>query len=155
MSLMDYLDDYLLGPMNLLDVLEGVLHGIRYGDFGYQFIIPRADKDGAFTLNEARTLLKEYGVDTFWFGFDATNMYFRVKKRQARWAEYILLHAGVELRNPTFDQRNPGYVAKHSPGWMPTPWSERTVEAADGDDLSEEREEVKGIAGWLDRLLGI
>lgn len=156
MSAMDYFDD-LFGPLNLLDTLEGLIRGLAYGDLGYELQIQRADKGGSHTLNEAIDMLRRYGVDTFWYGFDSQKMYFRVKNRQARWAEYVLLHAGVELLNPTFDQRNPGYVARHEPGWMPRPW--RAGRGAVGDETDAggqtqdgERRKHKGLLAWLESL---
>ncbi|MBI3957546.1 MAG: hypothetical protein HY328_01965 [Chloroflexi bacterium] len=153
---MDTFDD-LFGPLNVIDILEGLIRGLAYGDLGYGFEIARADKDGKHTLNEAREILKDYGVDTFWYGFDSQKMYFRVKNRQARWAEYVLLHAGVELLNPAFDQRNAGYAASHAPGWMPRPWSAgpaaKTENAAEGAREREtEHEKNKGLLAWLDSL---
>ncbi len=153
----DDIYDNIAGSLNYLDVLEGIIRGLVYGDLGYQMILRRVDKGGSHRMSEAIDILKGYGVNTFWYGFDAQNMYFRVKKRQARWAEYVLLHAGVELLNPAFDHRNAGYAASHAPGWMPRPWSagpKQTIEnATDGAvDPEAERNKDKGILAWLDSL---
>lgn len=150
--------DNIAGSLNYLDVLEGFIRGLVYGDLGYQMILRRADKGGSHRMSEAIEILKGYGVDTFWFGFDSQKMYFRVKKRQARWAEYVLLHAGVELLNPAFDHRNAGYAAGHSPGWMPRPWSagpRTTAEDATNHESEQKpvQEKDKGIVAWLDSLL--
>jgi len=143
-SLLDLFDD-LLGPFNLIDRLEGLLMALRHGNYreaakggvlGYagevasslagantfRFALLRS---GSHSLNEVEALLKGYGVPVFGRTHDATCMYFSVKRRQARWAEYVMLQAGVELSNATFDQRNPGYAGTHDPGWMPVPWSDR------------------------------
>lgn len=125
MNIMDLLDDWVFGPLNLIDRLEGLFKAALYGDMGYRMTIPRVDKGGKHSLPNVQRTLKKYGVATYGCTHDANNMYFSVKKRQARWAEYILLHAGVELTSPTFDRRNPAYVARHEPGYMPTPWSDR------------------------------
>jgi len=126
-SLMDLLDDFILGPLNWVDRLEWLVRGALYGDFGAKFAIPRADKseNDAPTLNEVERLLKRYGIAVYGRTHDSRNMYFHVKNRQARWAEYILLHAGVKLRNPTVDSRNAGYLARHAPGWMSEAWADR------------------------------
>lgn len=136
--------DTLLGLANWVDRLEGWIMSLRYGDYAsarqrgilalvgevgsslletntYHFAMRR---DGRHSLNEVEALLKRYGIPIFGRTHDAHCLYFHVKKRQARWAEYILLHAGVELVNPVFDPRNPGYVTRHAPGFMPTPWRE-------------------------------
>lgn len=153
----DDLYDNIAGSLNYLDMLEGIVRGLWYGDLGHQMILRRVDKGGSHRMSEAIDILKGYGVNTFWYGFDAQNMYFRVKKRQARWAEYVLLHAGVELLNPAFDHRNAGYAASHAPGWMPRPWSDgplRTVknDARDDREQKADSEKGKGILAWLDSL---
>ena len=152
-TLMDLLDDYILGPLNLLDAFEGWLYAVKYQDTGYELAIPCMDKGGKFSLNEVRALLRHYGIATYGRRFDAQNMYIRVKKRQARWAEYILLHAGVELRNPTFDRRNPGYVAQHEPGWMPTAWADQSNEQKTVP--GEEQEDAEEVQPWWQSWLQI
>ncbi len=156
MNFEDFYDN-IAGNLNLLDVIEGFVHGLVYGDFGYQIILRRVDKGGSHRMSDAIKILKSYGVNAFWFGFDSQKMYFRVKKRQARWAEYVLLHAGVELLNPAFDHRNAGYAANHAPGWMPRPWSARSApEEADAGKRTQadhvEQVPKKGLLGWLDSL---
>jgi len=154
---MDAVDDFVLGPLNLLDWLEGIAYSLFYRDFGFELAIPRSDKEGKFSQNEMREILSRYGVATYGRRFDSQNMYIRVKKRQARWAEYVLLHAGVELLNPAFDHRNAGYAASHAPGWMPRPWSAGPSVAANngtdsGSKQEPERPKGKGLLAWLDSL---
>lgn len=136
--------DDVVGRLNFIDRLEGLVMALRHGNYqeaakggllGYageaasslagantfRFALLRS---GNHSLNDVEALLKGYGVPIFGRTHDATCMYFSVKKRQARWAEYVMLQAGVELNNATFDRRNPGYVGTHGPGWMPAPWSD-------------------------------
>ena len=143
MNLLDILDDWVLGPLNIFNKAQRYIMGACYRDIGYQLAMPRCDKGGNFPVLEAQKLLKNYGIVTYGRTHDATYFYFYVKKRQARWAEYLLLHAGVELHSPLFDQRNPGYMASHEPGWMPTPWSEKgeRQRAEEGTEHSTEHEE--------------
>jgi len=122
-SLMDFIDDTGGRYLNLLDEIEGWFWAIWFRDLGHQITIRRTDKGGDWTLNEVRNLLWHYGVATYGRKFDSQNMYIRVKKRQARWAEYVLLRAGVELHNPLYDKRNASYVARHAPGQMPRAWN--------------------------------
>lgn len=157
MSIMDLLDDFVFGPFNLIDRAEGLLSGIRYKDMGRQFAIPRVDKGGPFTLAEIEDLLARYGVAVYGRTHDANHMYFHVKKRQARWAEYLMLHAGVELCNATVDERNPCYAASHETGWMPRPWSEAGDERTVSDQARStgQKADSKGFSGivdWLNRL---
>ncbi len=122
-ALFDFLDDYVYGPLNYIDRAEGLIKAILYQDSGHRFAIPRVDKGGKYNQRQIENLLVRYGVAVYSRTYDAKCRYFRVKKRQARWAEYVMLHAGVELLGPLFDERNPYYVSQHPPGWMPKPWS--------------------------------
>lgn len=117
--MMDWLDDFIFGPLNVIDRLDGWIRGAMYGDFGYKIIIPRYDKGGKHTLNECNALLNHYGVAVYGRTHDSQNMYFKVKKRQARWAEYVLTQAGVEMKNPPYDSRNAGYFK----GKLPRAWN--------------------------------
>lgn len=123
MSLMDFLDDFVTGPLNLIDRAEGLLSGLRYGDMGHQFAIARTDKGGAHSLNECEDMLKEYGIAVYGRTHDARQMYFRVKNRQAVWAEYVLKSAGVDLLSPPVEARNEAWTAKRT--GMPVSWKAR------------------------------
>ncbi|MBT9173489.1 MAG: hypothetical protein DDT21_01890 [Syntrophomonadaceae bacterium] len=145
---LDDLYNNIAGNLNLLDTLEGVIRGLFYGDMGYRFVIRRRTKDGAHSLEDCRAMLKERGVDTFWFGFDSQNMYFRVKNRQAKWAEYILLRAGVELLNPVFDNRNVVWASQPKHNDRPVPsWTQQAKKR-------EEQRSQRRASSWLDKLLG-
>lgn len=122
-TILDFLDHFILGPMDLINRFEGLIRGVQYRDMGVKFAAPRPDKNNSHTIHEIENILGTYGIPIFGRTFDAEHIYFRVKRRQASWAEYLLLHAGVELQNQPIDRRNYGYVGSHEPGWMPTPWS--------------------------------
>lgn len=158
MSIGETVED-VIGSINVIEEFIGLVRATIYGDVGYEFRIRRIDKGGKHSMPEIKGILRNYGVATFWYGFSGGNIRFRVKKRQARWAEYVLLHAGVELLNPAFDHRNASYAAKHAPGWMPRPWSAgpRTIakDATNHESVQEPvQEKDKGIVAWLDSLLG-
>ena len=120
-DLMDILDDYILGPFNLIDRVEGLLSAIRYRDAGHQFTIRRMDKGGSHSLNECEAMLRVYGIAVYGRTHDATHMYFHTKRRQADWAEYVLLSAGVELVGEPVNPRNAATAGSRSA--MPTPWA--------------------------------
>ena len=134
MSVMDFLDDFIFGPLNYFDRLEGLVSGAIYRDLGYQMAVLYPDRGGRHTRDEVEALLRHYGIAVYGRTHDAQHMYFRVKKRQARWAEYLLLHANVALTSPTFDQRNQGYLAKHEAGWMPKAWADQKKSSSDTAD---------------------
>lgn len=177
MSFWDLFDD-LLGPLSPIDRAEGFFSAIRYGDWkrasksgpaGYateflrsatgsncaKFSIPAtADHN----LVEVEKILRRYGIPVFGRTYDAGHMYFSVKKRQASWAEYIMLNAGVELDNPTFDRRNPSYVGRHGPGWMPTPWAEQERKPTAKSPAAEvpaakPTSSLGRLSRWMDELL--
>lgn len=166
-GLMALIDNF-LGLVNLIDRVEGWLMALRYGDYAsarrrgvlgvagevgssvlgtntFTFALVRT---GAYSLNEVEALLWRYGIAIFGRTHDARCMYFRVKKRQARWAEYLMLQQGVELANPTFDPRNTGYAGGHAPGWMPRPWSA----GADPQAPANETTKSAKAGSWLDEL---
>jgi hypothetical protein len=120
---MDFLDDFVMGPLNLIDRAEGLLSGLRYGDTGHQFAILRTDKGGAHTLDECEEMLRKRGIAVFGRTHDARHMYFKVKNRQAVWAEYTLMRAGVDLQSPPVEGRNAGWASKHS--GPPPAWADR------------------------------
>ena len=153
--MIDFMDDFIYGPLNYVDRLEGLFKAFLYQDSGYRFAIPRLDKGGNHSLDEVSNLLKRYGIPIYCRTYDSKNRYFRVKKRQAAWAEYLLLQASVELRNPLIDPRNARYVSAHSLGWMPTPWSEKKQQSKSGQPMNTDDETPKSDALWqaFDRAL--
>lgn len=130
-SIIELIETFVLGPLNYLDRLEGLFKTAVYSDSGHQFTIPRIDKGGRYSLREVEALLNRYGIAVYWRTYDGKHRYFRVKKRQAVWAEYLMLHAGVELQGPLLAPKNAHYVAEHPAGWMPKPWSAREEERKD------------------------
>ncbi|MBX3013021.1 MAG: hypothetical protein KF832_16005 [Caldilineaceae bacterium] len=122
-KLWDFLDDYVYGPLNYVDRIEGLWKAIQYQDTGHTFTIPRQDKGGKYSLYQVEELLERYGIVLFCRTFDAQYRYFRVKERQAEWAEYLMLLAGVELQGPLINEQNARYAAQAPMGWMPRPWS--------------------------------
>jgi hypothetical protein len=117
--MIDFLDNFVFGPLNLIDRIEGMFRLAARRDSGVQFGIKRLDKGGKHSRPEARNLLKKYGVDTFGITHDATNLYFLVGRRQAKWTAYLLDSAGIEYS---------GGVANTTPvraGVKPTPWADK------------------------------
>jgi hypothetical protein len=60
----------------------------------YPFFVPM---NSPWWHNSLHPLLATYGVKTLGWGFANGELFFRVKKRQAAWAQYIMLRAGVPL----------------------------------------------------------
>jgi len=136
-AIWDFLDNFIYGPLNYIDRIEGLFKAAWYQDRGHRFTMLRIDKGGQYSLRQVEELLDRYGVAVYARTYDANYRYFRIKKRQARWAEYLMLHAGVKLCGPLFDERNARYVSQHPAGWMPQPWSAKNENQADLNDRSD------------------
>ncbi|MCO6451923.1 MAG: hypothetical protein J5I90_14165 [Caldilineales bacterium] len=172
--------DAILGPINPISRILGGLSAIRHANYkraadkngvagvlgevvggatgitGFQFTIPR---EGAHSLEEVQALLRRYGVPSFTILHDHENFYFSVKRSQARWAEYVLMSAGVELLNQPFDQANVVSTSSQAPGYMPTPWSEKTDRrkkrvqsgSEESTDARKSRPRTNDLEGMIDR----
>ena len=125
MKFFDILDNVVYGPLDYIDRIEWLFKAILYRDAGRRLAILRPDKGGKHSLAHVEELLGRYKVATYGRTFDARHHYFRVKKRQASWAEYILLRAGVELVGPMVDPANAAWAKRHPTGKPPTPWTKR------------------------------
>lgn len=64
------------------------------------FFIPT---DSDWAIQDIQALLIRYGVKLWGVGYWNGEMYFRVKKRQAHWAQYVMLRAGVPLLHGLMD----------------------------------------------------
>lgn len=177
MNLLDLYDDF-VGPMNLIGRLDRVVKSLVYANYkraakngtggvtkevigsltGFNATRFALLRSGKYSPRQVDDLLRKYGIPTFGSLHDSRHFYFSVKKRQARWAEYVMLNAGVELANPTFDRRNPGYVGRHGPGWMPTPWAEKEREPSPVSPAVETpgakaTSSLDRLSRWMDDLL--
>jgi hypothetical protein len=72
---------------------------------------------------DVERLLKRNGVKLWDRGLAGDELYFCVKRRQARWAEYILKRAGVSCRCDMSDPRNSDWGAQFAPGDEPRTFS--------------------------------
>lgn len=146
-DLFDDLYNDVAGNLNYFDAIEGLVRAFLYGDMGHRFYIQRQAKGGGHSLEDCRKILKERGVATFWFGFDSQKMYFRVKTRQARFAEYTLLRSGVEILSPAFDHRNAAWAGQAKHGGQPVKsWRQSGKERK----VARQRRD----SSWLEKLLG-
>lgn len=110
--------DNLLGPLNGVARLDWLIRSIICGNTGHEFKVRYQDSGGTHSREEIERILKRYGVICYGRLHDAKHMYFFVKRRQAKWAEYLLLHAGVKVLSKPVARR----VQRRPAGWMPKPW---------------------------------
>jgi hypothetical protein len=64
-------------------------------------------------------LLKRNGVKVWDRGLAGDELYFCVKLRQVKWAEYILLRAGVPVTSSLCEPRNSGWTMRYPGGSEP------------------------------------
>lgn len=64
-------------------------------------------------------LLHRHGVKVWDRGLAGDNLYFCVKRRQVKWAEYLLLRAGVPVTSVLTEPRNRKYTERYAPGSEP------------------------------------
>ncbi len=132
----------LLATFDVLDRLDEILSTFRYADWrgAYDragisgvvrefwaslaawncwtiFVHRRAGWSGV----ELEQFLRRYGVRIWGRGFSGDHFCFRVKQRQARWAEYLLLRRGIPVTSVPFDPRNLTSAERHAPGDEPPP----------------------------------
>ncbi|MCS7061283.1 MAG: hypothetical protein RMN25_08950 [Anaerolineae bacterium] len=64
-------------------------------------------------------LLRRHGVKVWDRGILGDELYFCVKRRQVKWAEYVLLRAGVPIVSTLIEPRNRHYARRHPVGSEP------------------------------------
>ena len=114
----------LLDPTNILVLPANVLGNFRYADWqgaaarggiagiaaeGLQatigantepFFVPC---DSEWKIQDIEALLLRYGIKLWGVGYWNNELFFRVKGRQAHWAQYVLLRGGVPLLHGMLD----------------------------------------------------
>jgi hypothetical protein len=85
--------------------LSGLLNeAIRslLGTNSWPFFVPLdSDWSGA----DIARLLKRHGVSMWGYGFANGELFFRVRRNQAAWAQYVLLREGVPLQHRLFSEK--------------------------------------------------
>jgi len=140
---------YLVLPMNFLDLpsyfdpidrIEGVISTFQnadwenaYNERGIVGVIEEffacVTSSNAPTICVSRyshwrgidieRLLYRHGVKLWDRGIAGDDLYFCVKRRQVKWAEYLLLRAGVPVTSILIDPRNAKYAERYAPGDEP------------------------------------
>ena len=68
---------------------------------------------------DVERLLRRHGVKVWDRGLAGDDLYFCVKRRQVKWAEYLLLRARVPVTSVLVDPRNREYGQRYAPGSEP------------------------------------
>jgi hypothetical protein len=124
----------LLDAFNWIDRAQGVLMSLRHarprrrarqrGEAGsWTFQIPRtAGWSGA----DIERFLNRYGIIVWGRRVTSQYLIFTVKRRQANWAEYLLLRRGIPVATQPYNSLNTAYGAAHAPGDAPPAWADRS-----------------------------
>lgn len=92
--------------------------------------------DSTWKIQDIQALLLRYGIKLWGVGYWNNELFFRVKGRQAHWAQYVLLRAGVPLLHGLLD------------GSRAIPGCDQPAEPPRRDDL------LGGLLDLVDRLVG-
>ncbi len=79
-------------------------------------LVPR---NGSWRGIDIENLLYRHGVKVWDRGILGDNLAFRVKRRQVKWAEYLLLRAGIPVMSTLVEPDNRVYAAGYPPGSEP------------------------------------
>jgi hypothetical protein len=99
------------------------------------FFVPT---NSGWEVGDIQALLLRYGIKLWGVGYWNNEFYFRVKTRQAHWAQYVLLRAGVPLLHGWLDGSRaiPGYNQQAA-----------TRSPSQGDPISS-------LLDWVESLFG-
>ncbi len=102
-------------------IVQAIINGDALGASSWTFYVPL---DGPWTGAQLERLLKRHGIKIWARSIHRGDIHFKVHKKQAGWAEYVLLRAGVCLKYRLFNERSPSGVHAHtgrqpvSDGWL-------------------------------------
>jgi hypothetical protein len=74
----------------------------------------RVSRQSTWRGIDIERLLSRYGIKVWDRGVTPTELYFCVKRRQVKWAEYVLLRAGVPVTSAPAEPRNSQWAAPYS-----------------------------------------
>ena len=70
-------------------------------------------------------VLARHGIKVWDRGASGEELYFCVKRRQVKWAEYVLLRAGVPVTSVLKESRNTGWAMRRLGIPIPQGWGEK------------------------------
>lgn len=132
--------------LDLIDRIEGVISTFRNADWkgaykknGIDGLVEefvacltlanaptiRVSRYSSWRGIDIEMLLKRHGVEIWDRGIIGDDLYFCVKRRQVKWAEYLLLRAGVPVTSVLNEPRNVEWTEGYPPGDEPPTRSSR------------------------------
>ncbi|MBI5032337.1 MAG: hypothetical protein HZB51_17545 [Chloroflexi bacterium] len=129
-----------VASLNVIDYIDGFISTFRYADWKGAFAsrgvnglideffacfaakncwMIQVQRYAGWSGVQIEKLLNRYGIRVWGRGFTQDNYFFRVKERQARWAEYLLMRRGIPVTSQLYDTRNADYAEWYAPGDEP------------------------------------
>lgn len=115
MKMLDFLDTF-----NVIDRVEGLVRGLMYGGSTKTLKVEHSDDEVGQDYEDA---LRKRGVAVFGRGVTSDELRWKVKTRQARWAEYNLRRMNAPVTSRDVDPNNRKAIRYH--GALPPAWSDR------------------------------
>jgi hypothetical protein len=100
----------LLAKLDLFEYLGVLLH---LGTPSHKFVV--ADRNTGWSGRDIEKMLKHYGIKMWGRGFSHDTLTFRVQRKQAKWAEYLLHQHGIPVSSKPFYARNVTYFQGPKP----------------------------------------
>jgi hypothetical protein len=92
------------------------------GAANWTFHVPR---DQGCTGMDVERLLAHYAIPIWCRRVTGKHFILTVPRRQANWAEYLILRRGMSLDGTLFNPDNQRYAQKYAPGDQPPAWVDR------------------------------
>lgn len=98
----------------------------------------RIRRDQGWTGGDVERLLNHYAIPIWCRRVTGQHFILSVPRRQANWAEYLILRRGMQLEGTLFNSNNLRYAMKYAPGDQPPAWADReTTERGIVERLSD------------------
>lgn len=104
------------------------------------------DAHGPWTTGRVAALLQANGVATWGWGYHSSEFYFRVKMRQAHWAQYLLLRSAVPLK---------GRLLETTPGSRRAAGPDAEIRPSAESGVSKRANPLQQLDNLLDRISGL
>jgi len=85
----------------------------------------RIRRDEGWTGGDVERLLNPYAIPIWCRRVTGQHFILSVPRRQANWAEYLILRRGMPLEGALFNPDNQRYAMKYAPGDQPPAWADR------------------------------
>jgi len=114
----------LMAQLDLIDKVDALVGDvINRGDVKVFHVVRWMDQNGGWSGGTIEQMLKRHGVGIWGRGFTPDTLCFHVKNRQAGWAEYLMLRAGIAVVSQAVDEHNITWAEKWPTGEVPM-WGE-------------------------------